>query len=782
MYKLKLNNQSNRIAVKDNVMEFSYSELYINAKKINKKIDKKVIGIYMNKSAYYIQAIYYSLFANITFIPLNPTLPKERIDFIIKDAGIELILKTKDLNIDFNNVLNIEDAINIKGRGKNFNLETQKEKYIIYTSGTTGNPKGCILSDKGIDNVISQQVKIFKMNKSNIFLYLSINFDASLSDIFCSFYSESTLFINDDILKDKDKIIDYFKKNNISHVDIPPSFLAFFKKEELPTLKNIVIGGEIASKIDDFPRVVNVYGPTEATICTSYEIVSKNFKNNCIGVPLKNVEYKIINNRLHIKSIQLFEGYKNMYNPIKDGWYDTGDIVEEIDGKYYFKGREDNQLKHNGNMINLDEIEIKIKSINPTAFIKYEDKEIILYTDKRIDRKELEKILPSYMIPHKQYINHEGLSDKTRKKEFINKSKIYNIFKDYDDYHTPLKELGIDSLKIIGYSIELSEIGIDLPYSELMNLTISEINNNEKEILTEEELNKKVEKIKINKTIKGKKTLLVGASGFLGIYLLKELIDLKEDVYCLVRSKKKLIETINYYKLDIDIKLLKVYEGDLLKRNFGLSINEYQFLEKEIGIIYFMAGEVNNIKSLKELKKTNIETVKNILEFKGDKKELIFASTLSVKVSVSPQDKIIDKNELKSSSKKVLTGYAQSKWIADKMVSYFPNVYIMRYGMLLNNILPKNSFYTMLIDEIKNSDTVPEDKHYSMDNTSVIFAAKETIKKREKINNIVENKKIYYKDLIKGKTIGKNKLLSQFINEKSSLNVFETTTIEKFII
>ena len=166
---------------------------------------------------------------NITFIPLNPDLPQDRIDFMISDAGIEVIIKTKDLNISFKNTINIEDIIENNNQ-EEIVRNNNTQKYIIYTSGTTGNPKGCILSEKGIDNVISQQVDIFKMNRSNIFLYLSINFDASLSDILCSFYSESTLFINDNILKDKNEIINYFKENEITHVDMPPSFFDFLQE------------------------------------------------------------------------------------------------------------------------------------------------------------------------------------------------------------------------------------------------------------------------------------------------------------------------------------------------------------------------------------------------------------------------------------------------------------------------------------------------------------------------------------------------------------------------
>jgi len=790
MYKNKIKYNSNIVAVKDNDLSFTYNELYNNSLKIN-NIKDKVIGIYINKSSYYIQAIYYAFLSEITFVPLNPTLPKERIDFIIKDSGIETILKTRDLNINFEKSINIEDLIESTNPSVDFNSNRQKEKYIIYTSGTTGNPKGCILSDRGIDNVISQQIEIFEMNNSNIFLYLSINFDASLSDILCSFYSESTLFINDNILKDKNKIINYFNKNNITHVDMPPSFLSFFKKEDLPTLKNIVIGGENASKIDAFPRVVNVYGPTEATICTSYEVIDKEFKSNCIGKPLNNVEYKIIDNILHIKSIQLFEGYKNMYNPIVDGWYNTGDIVEEKNGKFYFIGRKDNQIKHNGNMINLDEIENKIKTINPISFIKYEKKEIILYTNKKIERDVLERILPSYMIPHKQYINSEGLADKTRKKEFILKGKIYNIFKEYTNYELSLKELGIDSLKLIEYSIELSNIGVNVPYENLINMTISEINSKDRSLYTEKELSKMIPKIELEKTIKGKETLVVGASGFLGVHLVKELVDdLKEkgdsskDILCLVRSIRKFYEIRDYYKLKIDDSYLILYEGDLTKDNLGLLPNvnneSYDFLKNNVGTIYFMAGEVNNIKNLNDLWESNILTVQNILKFKGIDKDLIFASTLSVKVSVENKGRIIGKELLIPSDNKVLTGYAQSKWIADRMVSDTPNTYIMRYGMLLHDIMPYNSFYTMLLNEISESKRVPEDKGYSMDNTSVIFAAKETISKRETINNITENKKIFYKDLIKNKMIGENRLIEKFIEEGNVMNVFETTNIINF--
>jgi nucleoside-diphosphate-sugar epimerase/acyl carrier protein len=784
MYKEKIEkSKSFDIAVIDGNKSINYHDMHDNAKKINyilKNNNIKVIGLYMDKSIEYIQSIYCALLSNIVFVPLNKKLPLERLEFIINDSGIDTIIAEKNHNLNFKNVLIFEDII--KGKEYlDFDIsKVEKEKYIIYTSGTTGTPKGCILSAYGIDNMISQQVNIFKMNKSNMFLYLSISFDASLSDILCAFYSSSTIFINEKILKDKKEIISFFNKNKITHVDIPPSFLSFFKKEELPTLENIVIGGEISSYIDDFNRVVNVYGPTEATICTSYEVVDKNFESNCIGVPLSGVEYKIIDSILYIKSIQLFNGYKNIGNPIIDGWYCTGDLVEYKNNKYYYLGRRDNQLKHNGQMINLDEIEKIIKKINPNSFIKYENKNIILYTDKKIERKVLEKSLPAYMVPHKQFINNDYYVDKTKKKEYIQRSKIYDIFKDYKDYNTSLKELGIDSLKIIEYSLELSNIGIELSYENMYSMSISEINNVNTVYLSEKDLLKLVPKITLSDTSSGINTLVVGASGFLGIHVVEELVKKNTNVICFVRNKKKFHDMIKYYDLNIDMTYIELIEGDINKEFFGIGKIDYDKLKINVKDIYYMSGEVNNIKTIEELYDSNIKQVVNILKFKGNNKNLIYASTLSVKVSVSPQDKVIDTNYLKDDNKKLLTGYAQSKWVSDKLVSLYDNTYIMRYGMLINKIMPKNSFYTFFIDNIKKSNIVPIDKGYSMDNTSIKYAAIQTIKMRNPINNITENKKIYYKDLIIGKKIGKNNSIAMYLKEGNSLNIFETTNIKIF--
>lgn len=239
-----------------------------------------------------------------------------------------------------------------------------------------------------------------------------------MSDIFCSVLSGSHLFINDSIILKIKTLINYFNEHKITYSDIPPSTLKLINPEKLKTLKKIIIGGEKPTKstvmkfIDENIKVLNVYGPTESSICTSMIFCDKKWNPKNIGLPIKNINYKIINNELLISGIGLSKGYtnKNLTNERfiyidNVRYFKTGDIVKKINNEYLFIGRVDRQIKHNGQLICLEEIEESIKAIESVSnsCVIYKDKKIInIYEGSLLNKNinnYLNNILPKYMIP-----------------------------------------------------------------------------------------------------------------------------------------------------------------------------------------------------------------------------------------------------------------------------------------------------------------------------------------------------------------------------------------------
>jgi D-alanine--poly(phosphoribitol) ligase subunit 1 len=223
----------------------------------------------------------------------------------------------------------------------------------------------------------------------------------------------------------------------------------------LISLRAIIFGGEGYPKVelkklfDLFSKqttLVNVYGPTECTcICSAYTLQLDDF-NELDGFPTlgklnPNFDYLILDDKGEDSEIgelcligpNVASGYFNDIERSAESFYTltdsrrfmkkmyrTGDIVKRIDEELYFIGRKDNQIKHMGYRIELEEIEhalIKLPQINQAAVIylrgnvAYGKLIGFVASTEDLDEKnlliELAKSLPAYMIPSRILIKHE---------------------------------------------------------------------------------------------------------------------------------------------------------------------------------------------------------------------------------------------------------------------------------------------------------------------------------------------------------------------------------------
>jgi amino acid adenylation domain-containing protein/thioester reductase-like protein len=668
------------------------------------------VGLYFEKSKEYILALFSITLSDTAYVPLELISPKERLEYIINDSEIDTIitsLKYSEVNLakipSHINVIYIEDLMTTVIPYTQPSPEKLNEpSYVIYTSGSTGNPKGVEVSFNGLSNVIEQQIDIINIDKSKFYLYLAISFDASLSDIYCSLLSNSDIHIYDCLKRDALGLQKYFNEVGITHSDLPPSLLKLLNPENFKTLQSVIIGGEVADyksvqSFTELMRVVNVYGPTEATICTSMIVCDKNWFKPLIGLPLDNVGYKIIdsnnneikeinvNGELIITGCQLANGYLNNKEMNADKFitlfdersYKTGDLVSyNSDGLIEFKGRVDRQIKYHGQLICLEEIESAINSIPAikSVTVLFKNKKMYAYYEgdiKSIDiRVELKVKLPVYMIPTfiinkdipktvtgkndgkllaKQSSENEELqiiADVFRK---ILKSEELQILPTDSFIH----DLGGDSLDFIQLHMELQQMGINIQYDYLIehNSINKILNYNQKEIIIDTNfLDKEFEKLSIPKKIRkinkqeNKVAMLTGSTGFLGSALLAKLLNKYEVVHCIVRgnntqkAKERLMNVIKANKITIEeskLNKINIILGDVSETKLGLTEEEYSTLSLSVDSVYHCAANVNNILTYAQLYKANVLSTVNIAEFifEGRGKELHYASTLSVYVS-----------------------------------------------------------------------------------------------------------------------------------------------------
>lgn len=446
-------------ALRFNNISISYEDLSIRSNKIaqfllSQHTEQNNIGIAMKRGIEMIVAALGIIKAGYTYVPLDLANPYQRLSFIIQDCNIQIILCDDLSSIQFENT----KMININAIKDNISksitsIKQNQNAYIIYTSGTTGKPKGIPITHRQMSNLIQNERILFQLTPNSIVLqFASINFDASITEIFTTLATGSTLVIaNEEQQKDPLLLALLIKQENISCATIPPALLQILSNEQFPNLKTMIVGGEStpAETIAHWKtgrRFINAYGPTENTVDTTICIMDETTPANDIGTPLVGVSCYILdkdkrllpNNvpgELYIGGIQLTKGYinrpklnkksfipnpfvslKDKKNGINTRLYKSGDLVMRLsNGHLLFLGRTDHQVKIRGLRIELGEIENNlakhpaVKQAFVTTSIINGEKQLVAYVqfkgkkgeDIYIDdlKRYLALSIPGYMIP-----------------------------------------------------------------------------------------------------------------------------------------------------------------------------------------------------------------------------------------------------------------------------------------------------------------------------------------------------------------------------------------------
>lgn len=455
LFEETVSSNPNNIAIIYKDQKYTYKKLNNMANIIANKISSygitnSKIAILCKKSVWMVASLLGIMKSGNCYIPIDAEYPKDRIEYIFNNSNCELLISSdeyKDL-YDFNNKIildNIDFTIPL-----NFtNIAKANDfAYIIYTSGTTGKPKGVKIKHQNIINTLIWRKNFYKFSNSTVVLQIpSFSFDSSVEDIFTPLISGSTIVVPSVKRMDINIICEEITKHKVNHFLVVPSLykvLLYEKLEYLSTLKIITIAGEdfptslIKKHFKELPnvRLINEYGPTENSVCSTCYELSKEDDTILIGKPINNNKCYVLDKNLNLLPIgnkgELYvsgpgvsEGYLNkpditkqrfLKNPFDHKYmmYKTGDIVNRnFLGDLEYIGRDDGQVKLHGFRIELKEIEKNIllnKDISDVIILQREtsNKNQILVAyitsyNKNLDistiYNTLRKNLPYYMIP-----------------------------------------------------------------------------------------------------------------------------------------------------------------------------------------------------------------------------------------------------------------------------------------------------------------------------------------------------------------------------------------------
>ena len=406
-----------------------------------------VVSIILGRSEYTMIAPLGVLKAGCSYQPLDPSYPKDRLQFMVKDAASAMLIADEGLAQLVEGfegpVLATADIPGLPEGKPGSQAGPDGLFVLLYTSGTTGTPKGCMLNHRNISVFAQHHCERTGISAaSRLTAYASFGFDAFVGDLFATLVAGATLYLIPEAIRlDLAALHAYFEANGITHSFMTTQVATQFAIN-YPSCKGLQVlytGGE---KLSALPlpeyRLFNCYGPTESICYVISKYVDRQEQNIPIGEPLPGIHAFVVNKagrrmpvgaagELLEAGLQVGDGYLGrpdktaecfIDNPFESDpefrrTYRTGDIVRyRADGDIEYIGRKDAQVKIRGFRIELKEVEAVIrefpgiKDVTVQAFDQEGGGKFLaayVVSDGTVDTAALNAFImerkPPYMVP-----------------------------------------------------------------------------------------------------------------------------------------------------------------------------------------------------------------------------------------------------------------------------------------------------------------------------------------------------------------------------------------------
>ena len=441
--------------------QVSYAELNRWANQIARRLrelgvgPESLVGVCMGTSLRRVAVLLGIWKAGGGYLPLDPALPSDRLEFMVTDAGLPVVVtdqasaghlaaataaRVMCLDEAWDQIATLDDGDLAGGAGP------ENAAYVIYTSGSTGRPKGVVVEHRHAVNFLHGMTGNWQIGPHDMVLgFASFSFDASFMDMFTALTGGATLVLaTPETLHSPPRLAALMREAKITFTLLPRTVLALIAGHDFPDLRVLMTGGEelpsdLARRwLRPGLRFVNAYGPTEATVIATYAELDGQVWPPPIGCPNRpNYQVYVLDcqlnpvpagviGELHVGGAGVARGYLNrpeltrerfIPDPFTPGGrlYKTGDLVRRrLDGTIMYVGRIDNQVKIRGLRIELGEIETALaghpevaQAVATVTTDHTGEKQLTAYVRPQPAaevsggelRDWLTRTLPSYMIP-----------------------------------------------------------------------------------------------------------------------------------------------------------------------------------------------------------------------------------------------------------------------------------------------------------------------------------------------------------------------------------------------